>query len=486
MANKYNILLSVVSVLAVAVLLGLTNGNIAVAIAPFLAIAAIIAIIRLPLRHTVLAFWIFLLLVNNPAHIPASGIWNGPLTLFGNIIYGLLHNLTGIPILIFSIQEIVFVIFLIVILVRTITRNNIDRHLTYTAAKPMKIASLAALGAVIFSTTYGVLRGGNLTEAFYQMRTPLWSALFLIICMRAFKTEKDFRRLAIGLAIACIAHVVEGAYFYFAFVRPQGLQVEYVMTHYETVWFVLLELILVANLIEEKTKKALVNLLVVGGIVMYGIIVNDRRIAFVSLAFGMITIFFNIKSQLRWWFIRVILVMMPIIILYFIAGMNSNSKIFAPVHSIISVGDDRDASNWVRHVENYNLIQTFRKRPLFGTGWGHPYDEPLIGIVFEYNYRYNPHNHLLGHLAYTGIFGFFLTWIFMPVGVFLASRTYRTSQKSIHRVTATAAMCMIPIFLVQCYGDVGLGCTDSAILLCTPIACVSNLVMQTGGLKDDG
>ena len=471
----------------VVALIGITNGNIGAAIVPPLAIALFFAVIYLPLRHTVMAFWTIVLLVNNRSQEPMCNLWKGPLTLFADIFYKNFGQLTGVSMLKFNVIDVALTFFLLVMFMRTILHNNIDRHLTYPAARALKIAALVSAGAMLFSHFYGAVTGGSIKEAYWQTKALFWMPFILMICMRAFKTERDIRRLGVLLAVVCVAHVLEGSYFYFAYVRPQGLKLQYIMTHFDTVWFVLLEAILISSVVESLKRRALVNLLLVGGFVMWGLIINDRRVAFVSLAISIMIMFAFVQHRIRRWLVRAVLVTLPITGAYFIIGMHSDASIFEPVHSLTSVADDTDASNWCRNVENFDLIKTLHKNPFIGSGWGHPYDEIIISVQYkDFAYLHRPHNSMLALLAFNGGIGFYLIWIYLPVGAFLATRTYITGTKPLHRTTAIAALSVIPIYMVQCYGDLGIEDIDAAIVLSTAFACVANLVMQTGGLKEPG
>lgn len=484
-ASRQNIIITIIFVVIVVALVGLSNGNIAAALVPPLAVSALLALVYLPMRYTVTTFFIVVLLINSPGHNPMSGMWEGPLTLFGELFYSNLKNVTGIPGLSFNLVEAGLGLLVIVMTMRTILRNNIDRHLTYPAARPMKIAAFVSLGAMLFAMFFGAVRGGNIREAFFQTRVLFWIPFILMLCMRAFKTDRDIRRLGVGLIFISLAHILEGAYFYFIHVRPRGLDLQYIMTHFETVWFVLTMVVLLSTLLETLKLRALWNLILIGGIVMWGIVTNDRRLAYVSMAASLMVMFVFIQHGIRRWLIRAALATLPLSVAYVFIGMHSNAAIFAPVHNLTSVADDTDASNFCRNVENYDLILTLRKNPLVGTGWGHEYDEVIVSIVYEqFAYLYRPHNSMLALLAFTGAIGFYLIWIYLPIGAFLASRTYLTASTPLQRTTAMAAMCVVPIYMIQCYGDLGIEDVDTAIVMSAPLACVANLVMRTGGLEE--
>ena len=104
------------------------------------------------------------------------------------------------------------------------------------------------------------------------------------------------------------------------------------------------------------------------------------------------------------------MVSVPVMLIYLAAGWSSNSKIFAPVHTIRSVVDPHaDASTFWRDLENYNLYVTVRANPVLGSGLGHGYIEAirLPSIAGAYAlYRFAPHNSILGLFAYAGGVGF--------------------------------------------------------------------------------
>ena len=57
-----------------------------------------------------------------------------------------------------------------------------------------------------------------------------------------------------------------------------------------------------------------------------------------------------------------------------------------------------------RNIENYNLIMTLKSNPILGSGWGHEYEEVSVAYSikeFFEQYRYIPHNSLVGLVAFT-------------------------------------------------------------------------------------
>src|SRR5262249_32261755 len=130
----------------------------------------------------------------------------------------------------------------------------------------------------------------------------------------------------------------------------------------------------------------------------------------VQIAAGLVIYaFVSRRSRVKRLLTYCLLAMLPLIATYVAVGWNSQSKIFAPVRTFRSVGDsDIDSSTLYRDLENYNLLATMRFNMFTGAGFGQPFAEvvTLPNISFFREYRYMPHNSILGLWAFTGPFGF--------------------------------------------------------------------------------
>jgi len=169
----------------------------------------------------------------------------------------------------------------------------------------------------------------------------------------------------------------------------------------------------------------------------------------------------KLKRQLRGFAIA----MLPVFVAYLAIGWGRPTGIFKPVGSVSSMfGEHQDMSSIMRDVENYNLVRTLRPNPLLGAGWGHEYSEEIVAIdissIFP-QYRFMPHNSLLGVIAFTGIIGFALIWQVVVTAVFFHARVLRGSKVPILRATALWCVVATSAVVVQYWGDVGfnhLGC----------------------------
>jgi O-antigen ligase len=140
-------------------------------------------------------------------------------------------------------------------------------------------------------------------------------------------------------------------------------------------------------------------------------------------------------------------------------------------------------STLYRDGENYNLIYTLRENPLLGTGFGRPFDEkqPLDDISGGFKeWRYLPHNAVLGLWAFTGLVGFSGLWSVLVVGLLLAARSYRYARSSGDRIAASAAMAGIAVYLIHCWGDIGFTESKSIFLVGAALATAGQLAVSTG------
>ncbi len=91
-----------------------------------------------------------------------------------------------------------------------------------------------------------------------------------------------------------------------------------------------------------------------------------------------------------------------------------------------------------------------------------------------------PHNSILGLWAFTGVFGFTGLFLALSVCVFLAARSYRLARSPDERTAAFAAIAMVLIYEIQCWGDIGFSEGRSIFLVGAAIAVAGKLAVSTG------
>jgi O-antigen ligase len=172
-----------------------------------------------------------------------------------------------------------------------------------------------------------------------------------------------------------------------------------------------------------------------------------------------------------------------VILAYVAIGWNSNSRIFAPIQLYRSVGDGQvNSSTLYRDLENFNLLDTLRENAIVGTGFGHEFNTPVTmpDISFFKEWRYMPHNSMLGLWCFTGWLGFTSIWLALAVGVLFAARSYHWARMPDERTAAFTALAVILIYSVQCWGDIGFSERTSIFLVGPALAVAGQLAVSTG------
>jgi hypothetical protein len=176
----------------------------------------------------------------------------------------------------------------------------------------------------------------------------------------------------------------------------------------------------------------------------------------------------------------------PLLITYVAVGWGREGALFAPLHAFATTAGNDDASTLARQEEARNLLYTLSAigNPLFGTGWGVPYQK-LTSVYANFGaewwqYLYMPHNSLLGLAVFSGLVGLCGIWLVVPVTAFLAMRAYRGVHHPVNAAGAMAALCVLPAYAVQCYGDIGFQSLTAALILGVAMAVAGKVSVWAG------
>lgn len=460
------------------------NGNLGLALAPLLLTFVVLLAVRAPLRNSMLVLGVLCLTLENPTEIPAAGLWRSPLYTVGALLLAHMNLTIPIPALFFSGLDLALVLLTVIWLVRRTMASDVDMKGQVPAAPPLRTAALLCIVSIFCVWGHGLLRD----EA--DFRSSLWQVfrviylpcVFLLYCA-GIRGPADSRKFGIALVVAALIRALLAAYLRHLY--PSELVMPHATVHADSMLFADAFLLLLVVFFERPSPRNLVVLLGTLPILTWGMIANSRRLVWVELIAGLIVLYFITPfTRLKKRIAQAVVLSLPLLAIYVAAGWNSRAPVFAPVRTIRSVMDsDYDRSTLWRDWENYNLFYTVRTHPLMGTGFGHGYTEvvklPNISDVYEL-YRFAPHNSILGLLAYMGLFGFAGMWLFIPLGVFFAVRSYRFSTTPRDRSTALATVGILVAYLVHCYGDMGLGTWASVFTVAPALALVAKQAVATG------
>ncbi len=350
----------------------------------------------------------------------------------------------------------------------------------------MKNAMLLALGTTIFSFLYGVARGGDSRAASWQVYLILSCILLSFTIAALFRTPADFGSLAKWLMAAAIYRGLGCWISYFTWGSSSvGEGGAFLTTHDDTIGWVVCILILIVNALDKRSTAVTLRNLALIAFFLGAIQFNSRRLAWVSLAMGLIVTYFLFpQGKLKRRINRLALILAPVLVLYVGVGWGQSNPIFLPLRSFATVSTQEDASTLARNAENLGLIATANSfGPLLGSGWGRPY----ICLTYKYTiadafelWQYVPHNSILGLLAFTGILGFAGFWLAIPTAVFLNARVARLSRDPMARNVAIIGAAQMVVCANQFYGDMGTFFFKPMYVMCVSYAIALRLPRATG------
>ena len=464
------------AVLVVCAVAFLATGSVVLALAPALAVVVGYAFWTLPLRYPVYALFTAAIVIDIPKPwSPLMGVYD--------ILFENLHKVTGISALRVSGLEVALGALGALALVRTLVGRDIDRRGRWPGASPMYAVAAGAFVAVLGMEVWGLSRGGDVRQSLWQFRQLVWLPITVGIFSYSLRRVEDMRVPAVLLTVAAIVKLAIGAHHLILVAWPAGESPPTMTGHSDSVIFVTVTAIWVTAWVHAPSRGRLFSMLTVTSFMMAALVLNNRRIAFVSLLGGMAVLFIILRGPVKRAMVRAIVLSIPLVAMYLLAGRNRSTGIFKPASLIMSVADQKDASSKTRDIENYNLMQTLKPNILLGSGWGHEYNELVVAYDISQafaQYKFIAHNSVLWLLSIGGMVGFSLVWLPLGVGVFLARRSYYAARNHYDRTVAAVCLTIFLAYMVQAWGDMG---TQSAIImlvLAWAFAATGKLAIATG------
>jgi len=150
----------------------------------------------------------------------------------------------------------------------------------------------------------GIARGGQIEGAFrqtlYLMQLPLVAMLFLY----TLRIPEDLAAIGTAFVSCAVVRSFLVMFVYFGVCMPQGItdrpgQPEWCTNHSDTVLFVVSIIILLTHSLEQHSTKVTLRSLGLGTIILFAIVLNNRRLAFVSLAAAPVVIYLALRPSRR-------------------------------------------------------------------------------------------------------------------------------------------------------------------------------------------
>jgi hypothetical protein len=357
-------------------------------------------------------------------------------------------------------------------------------------ALSMDAAILASVASIALTFLWGWLRGGSAYNAYYQLWRFLTALLVGAVLLSVLRRGRDLKALGVSMLAAAVVRGVLAVYFFWAYVRGKlEPPPPYMTTHDDSLLFVGGIVIVVSWALVRRRWKTWLAAALVSMLLLYAIALNNRRLAWIELIMAFVGMYLLLpRGGLRRRVNRAMLAAAPLVLLYVAVGWGRQGALFEPVRALSTSGSNEDSSSLARLEEIRNLMYTLTVagNPLFGTGWGVPYQQ-VTGVYTYFGpgwwqYPYMPHNSLLGVAVFGGLVGIFGIWVVVPVAAFLATRGYRGTTEAADRAAAMTAVCILPAYGIQCYGDIGFQSFTCGLVLGAAIAVAGKVSARAAAL----
>lgn len=400
-----------------------------------------------------------------------GGRWSTPLTWVGTLIFN------GVPGLhVFPWDAMVLC---------TLAAGLSDRNGKANRSRELLRSIRITLGFLALSWSWGVLRGGSAYQTMFQLHSFVMQLFVAQMVMATHRTAAHISTLGKVVIFAAFYRCCVLFAFYLVVARHLPYELPALTDHADCALFVSGLLILVINVLIRPSVGAWSWLCTGAIVISTAIVMNNRRIAWLQLEAGLLCAYFLLPlNKMKRTMNATLLALSPLILLYIVAGWGHPVGIFKPVGSISTMfGQNQDTSSVMRDIENYNLIKTLKAHPFLGLGWGNEYIEEVraldISSMFP-QYRYLPHNSLLGALAFTGMIGFAGIWQVVPVACFLLARGSQLAKSPVLRIAGISGFTAIVVCVLHMWGDLGFSHLMVNTVLGTAVGLAGRLTSKIG------
>ena len=461
-------------------------------IGPVVVVLLLVAMTKVPLRVSLLTLMFCALTLENPAEVPAAGVWGSPLYPVGGLLLNHMNQTTGVKIMFMSGMDIALISLLLIGLRRESAKARIDRAGRVATPRPLVKLAQVSLAGTAFVLISGAIRGGDMGIALWQMDRVVYLPLVFYLFHLGLRGPADLIALGKVILAAATFRAIAATYIIHTFYVPKDengiIQIlPYATTHHDSVLFASGILVLFALAFTRALGKKHRYIWAAVPIIMLGMVSNHRRMVWVQVLLVPVALYlFTPTNRYKKKAQRIALMCAPFVTMYALAGWNSGSSLFKPVRIMRTVVDSKaDNSTLWREIENFDLISTIRDNPLFGTGYGRPYNEVVTLPAVDYPLeKFLPHNSILGMLSYSGYFGFAAMSLLWAAGAFFAMRAYYAAKDAFDRAAALSCFGIVQVYLVQCWGDLGLGSWTGVFLIAPAIATAGKLTVALGAWQD--
>ena len=389
-----------------------------------------------------------------------------PLGSIGRLLIENLNKTIPVSALSFSLLQVILV-FLGVIHVARMFRPERRADLRRPARPLLGAMAISFLSAAALSA-WGVARGGDpqMCKIQLQVFIPLLLTGYLLACNLG---TGDYKRLAaVVVAAACFKALMAvwvRVMLPFDFGTGAG-QVQYATSHGDSMVFACALTFLMALFFERPTRRNGSLALLIGQVLIAGLIANNRRLAWVQVTLSLAVLLgLNPTGRASKAIARTVVYAMPLILVDFAVGWSwvrrcsrrSGWCSMAIPTSIVrlSIGTQKTTISSTRS----DRTRSWGGVSVTPSSWRVQLDD--ISYAFK-EWRYLPHNSVLGLWAFTGVVGFTGLWAVFGVALTLGARSYRFARLPQHRTAIACAIGAILVYFIHCWGDIGYTDTEAS------------------------
>jgi hypothetical protein len=419
------------------------------------------------------------LILEGPEDRPGNGYWEPPFASANTVFYQGLNKWLSIPGASFAL----FTVLWALLLVRAI---RVNRSRTARPSPESRSAIKIYLVGVALAIAWGMLHGGQIQPMFWQLIYPINTALAVLAITWAARGKQDMKAYGAIIVVVAITKAAIVFWVYEVVCRPLNIRPFYATTHSDSVNFAGAFAVLLNRAFEERSKAALRSLAILTPLIVIGVYMNNRRMAFVSMAASVVVAVLLMKPGKAKKRIAVIaMVLAPVVGGYVAVGRNSDSPFFALAKAIGTVTSSSDSSSETRDIENYNLYVTLKQAIPAGTGFGNMYVEAVAAEDISGGhalYRYIPHNSVLWLVSVGGILVFHLIWLPNAMLAYLGYRVHRNARAASERVAGLTCLSALFIFMFQAWGDMGINGYTPGLIFAGAYALAARLDGEQSGI----
>lgn len=473
------------AVILASLLFMFASSNPLVGIVPLVLVLVVYLFVALPMRAPLFMLVFLAALADaNQIKLPSGVLWTPPLFGLNVLLFENLNKVLPIEALRFSLTDMLYSLITFMALIRVAFRIRIDKVGRLPGTNVLYVVMAIALCTVLWLLVWGVgARGGDFKQSLWQMRQLFWLPTVTALFAYCVRDARDFQQaINLMLTAACIKITI-ATKFYFTVARPMGFEPQTLTSHFDSILFVICLVSLVVRFMHAPNFRNLMLLLTVGLYILFGIVINNRRLAFVNLCVDLLIVFIIFRGPVKQQMKKILLYSLPLIAVYAVVGQRSNSKVFAPAKLIMSVVSQDDRSSDTRDIENYNLLVTLKRVKVMGAGWGHEYIEMVKAddiSQFFAQYKYQAHNSILWLWTVGGLVGFTLLWMPIPLGIFLARRAYFFARTPAERSACAISLAMLVTYMMQSWGDLGTQGLNSTLTAGLALATAAKIAVSSG------